>query len=171
MSVEAQRDLVLERIYDRLLNEYELDEFFDNSPQYSPDGKRVVKQQPPVAQLIATLESSRVAEMEAHQKEVSSEREAALKEQELALKKEELRLRDDVALTDNAQRDMDRKQQTHAEMLRAAVTVGTSVLTTAVWGVIFVHEMKQTRLFEVEGTEVSAAGRWLKSSFPKPRFL
>lgn len=169
MSVESKRDQVLEELYDRLLLDGEIDAFFNSKVSVSPDGKKVAKQQHPVVQLISTLESARVAEIEARQKEDSSKKEAALKEQELSLKKEELKLKDDIALTDNANRDMDRRHQMHIELLRDAITGAVTLVTTGIWSMIFIHELKQTRLFEIDGTEVSAAGRWLKNSFPKPK--
>lgn len=163
--VEKKREEVLAQIYDRLLEEDGLDEFFDGGVITLPDGKKVSKNHPAV-QLIATLENARAADTSAFLKKV----ELDLEQGELKVKEGELKLKDDCALVDNANKEIDRKQAFKVEVLKALITAGVSVVTTAAWGMIFVHELKATRLFEIEGTEISAAGRWLKNSFPKPRF-
>ena len=137
MSIKEKREAVLEKIYDELL-EGGLDDFKPETRSFGTDGKKG----PQMVQLIVALED------------------AEAKEAELAAKSEELAF-------DNANHEIDVEHDDRKELIKILVTSGITIVTNVIWGVIFVHELKQTRLFEVEGTETSAAGRWLKQSFPK----
>lgn len=95
-----------------------------------------------LAKVITALESARVAE-------------------------KEFELKDTLALTDNANADMDRELRFRELIVNTCVTAGQALL----WGLIFVAELKATRRFEQTGTETSAASRWLKNSFPKVRLF
>ena len=186
MSVNQKREEVLEKIYDRLLETDGLDEFFNEGQfAYTVDGKRISKQHPSV-QLIAALENARKDDTDLEKKETELQlkmselqlketelqmkaRDFDIKDAELELKQKEFDLKDNQVLVDNAARDMDRRDHLKMEILKVLGTASVSLITTIMWGALFTHELRATRAFELEGTEVSAAGRWLKNSFPKPR--
>jgi cellobiose-specific phosphotransferase system component IIA len=151
MGVEQKREAVLEKIYDELLEDDGLTDFV-NCCIYSTnaEGKKGSFKHP-YLDLLSSLENARAQELE------------------LKLKAKEAQLKDDAQLFENANKEIDRKHEFKTELLKLAVTSGVSAITTAMWGLIFVHELKATRVFELDGTEGSAAGRWLKNSFPKPR--
>lgn len=139
MSIREKREAVLEKIYDELL-EGDLDDFKQNGyPGFGSDAK---KGQQPLVQLIGTLESANAAERE-------------------------VQIKDDSLGFDNAHSELERQQEERTELIKLLVTSGITIATNLVWGMIFVHELNATRLFEKDGTETSAAGRWLKQSFPK----
>lgn len=139
MGIKDKREAVLEKIYDELLKG-DLDDFKQNGyPSFGSDAK---KGQQPLVQLIDTLEKANTAEEEAHIKE-------------------------DALDFDNAHNELERQQEERTELIKLLVTSGITIATNLVWGMIFVHELNATRLFEKDGTETSAAGRWLKQSFPK----
>lgn len=155
-SVKQKREQVLETIYDKLYEEG-LDDFMPNADSTSvgPDGKLRIESQKnaPIVQLIVALENANAAD------------------EENAIKEKELSLKEDTLAFENAHHEIDRKHDDRNELIRLVVTSGVTLVTSVLWGVIMVHEMRATRLFEVEGTETSAVGRWLKQSFPKPRLL
>lgn len=142
-NVREKREQVLEKLYDKLL-ESNLDEFKLNA--YSGSGPEGKKGQHPMVQLIATLEEAKAAD-------------------------EKIVLEGDVLAFDNANHEIDRTHEAKMEVAKLLATAGVTVITNVAWGMIFVHELKATRQFEVDGTETSAAGRWLKNSFPKMRTL
>lgn len=139
MSIKEKREAVLEKIYDEML-EGDLDDFKQNG--YSGFGSDAKKGQQPLVQLISTLESANAAE-------------------------EEARIKEDALDFDNAHNELERQQEKWMELIKLFVTSGITIATNIVWGMIFIHELNATREFETNGTETSAAGRWLKQSFPK----
>ena len=140
MSIKQKREAVLEKIYDELL-EGDFGEFkASDRSGFGTDAKRA--QQNPMIQLIATLESANANE-------------------------EENELKGETLAFDNAHREIDRQHADRSELMKLLVTSGITIATNIAWGLIFVHELEATRRFEIDGTETSAAGRWLKQSFPK----
>ena len=142
-DVKQKREQVLEMLYDELLEDG-LDEF--KPVAYSSFGSDSKKGQQPKIQLIIALEDARAKEME------------------LELKNETLEF-------DNAHHEIDKNQHAKEELVKVLVTSGITVLVNVAWLMLYKHELAQTRIFEVEGTETSAAGKWLKQSFPKMRTL
>lgn len=142
-DIKQKREAVLEKIYDELLDGG-LDEF--KSTAGTGFGNDAKKAQNPKVQLIVALEN------------------AAIAEGELELKSEELEF-------NNAHHQIDKEEHEKEERAKLIANAAVSLVTSALWAVIFVHELRQTRLFEVNGTETSAAGKWLKQAFPKMRVL
>lgn len=156
MSVKQKREQVLERLYDELLAQ---DKIVDQT--YSDDetgGKK--KKDNTTVQLVVALESAR-----------SNDEDNDLKEKDLDIKERDLELRGDILAFDNANKEIDREAEQRRELIRLACTAGVTIITNVAWGMIFVHELRATRQFEVDGTETSAAGRWLKQSFPKMKLF
>lgn len=160
MSVKDERKKVLEMIYKEM----------GRHSNYSYPKE--------LADIIKTLEAAEAAEREFELKELdaevnnaNTERDFDLREQEFDLKERELELRKELAAAEstNAQlaRELENTIKLRELITHACITIGQAAL----WGAIFVHELKATRLFEVEGTETSAAGKWLKNSFPKVRLF
>ena len=152
MSVDKKREEVLESLYEEMAHK----------SNYTYDKT--------LAETIKALESARAAEKESKLKENESQikaKEMQLKEQELQLREKEFNLKDAVALTDNANAEIDRKQEDRIRLRELVVNSVVALLPALVWGTIFVVELTATRKFEETGTETSAASRWLKNSFPK----
>lgn len=156
MSVEEKREKVLELIYEEMAHK----------SNFSYDKT--------LADVVKSLESARLADQELAFKKAEAEtseeqenRDFELKEKELALKEKEFELKDALALTDNANAEMDRAARKRELIVTSCITAGQAIL----WGLIFVHELSMTRKFEETGTELSAASRWLKNSFPKVRLF
>ena len=81
----------------------------------------------------------------------------------------EFKLKDDVALTDNANKEIDREHEERLKRRELIVNACVAAGTTIFWGLIFICELTATRRFEETGTETSVASRWLKNSVPKPK--
>lgn len=145
MSVEQKREQVLEKIYDELL-EGDLDEFMPNAYSAADSDGRKTPKQVPVVQLIVALENAKAND-------------------------EEVAVKQDALEFDNAHHEIDRQHNDRNELVKVLATAAVNIAINVAWGMIFVHELKATRKFEIDGTEVSAAGRWLKQSFPKMRML
>ena len=143
MSLKQKREAVLEKLYDELLED-DLDDFIART--YSGDGTGDKRRQDPTVQLIVALENANSSD-------------------------KEIDLKGDVLAFDNANKEIDRDAETKRELARILITAGVTIVTNVAWGMIFVHELKATRQFEIDGTETSAAGRWLKTSFPKVKMF
>ena len=185
-DVKQKREEVLEKLYDELLST-NLEEFKQNTnPCDVLDGKKT--SQNPKIQLIVALENARATDSELERKDrdleikyKELEQDLAMKSRELELKSKDLELKDrdldlkgEALAFDNAHYEIDKEHKERSDRGELAKTIVSTFITLAtnvVWGMIFVHEMQATRLFEVEGTETSAAGRWLKQSFPKVRLF
>lgn len=141
MSVEKKREEVLERLYDELLEQDKV-----TKPVILIDAKGGQRAEIPAVQLVVALENARSND-------------------------EDIALKGDVLAFDNANKVEDRDAERKRELMRLAATAGVTLVTNIVWGIIFVHELRATREFEVDGTETSAAGRWLKTSFPKVKMF
>mgnify|MGYP006988905875 CR=1 FL=1 len=139
MGIKQKREAVLEKVYDELLDS-DLEEF--KTEARSGFGTDTRKSQNQLVQLVVALED------------------AEAKDGELAVKSEELTF-------ENANHEIDVEHEDRSELIKLLVTSGITILTNVVWGMIFIHELNATREFERDGTETSAAGRWLKQSFPK----
>ena len=104
----------------------------------------------------------------------TSEEELRLKQRELDLKEREIKLKEDIALLESANAIENRKLERIDKVLDAVkivLEVGTKVGLGIFWSRFFASELTQTRLFEVENTETSAASRWLKNSLPKVKLF
>ncbi len=160
MSVNEKRRKVIDAIYEEMSHA--------SNHSYTKE----------LAEIIKTLEAAELAEKEFELKEdatraefVNAERDFDLKEQDLDLRERELEIKDRAAATDEVNAQTDREVQDKAKLRELIVNAAITIGQAALWGAIFVHELKATRIFEVEGTETSAAGRWLKNSFPKVRLF
>jgi len=140
-NVKQKREEVLERLYDELLAQDKVTQTVEIVD--AKGGKRV---EIPAVQLVVALENARSND-------------------------EDIALKGDILAFDNANKVEDRDAERKRELVRFAATAGVTLVTNLVWGVIFVHELRATREFEVDGTETSAAGRWLKTSFPKVKMF
>ena len=143
-NVKQKREQVLEKVYDELLENGVTDLMPSTTIHGVLDDKK--QRQAPIVQLIVALENANAAE-------------------------EDLRLREDILDFDNAHKEIERKHNDRNELIKLGVTAGITIVSNVVWGMIFVHELQATRQFEIDGTETSAAGRWLKQSFPKFHML
>lgn len=171
MTISAQRDDVLNKLYQDLL-ENGTDILTTGCD--GKDGKRGNS----AVQLIIALENARANEREELRRSHELEEkvrfdgeEIKLRQKEADLREREIELRGDEIEFNNAHHQIDAKNNTRNELIRLGVTSGVTLVTSLIWGAIFVHELKATRQFEVEGTEVSAAGKWLKNSFPKVKLF
>lgn len=140
-NVKQKREEVLERLYDELLAQDKVTQTVEIVD--AKGGKRV---EIPAVQLVVALENARSND-------------------------EDIALKGDILAFDNANKVEDRDAERKRELMRLAATAGVTLVTNIVWGIIFVHELRATREFEVDGTETSAAGRWLKTSFPKVKMF
>lgn len=160
MSMKEERQKVLALIYEEMSR--------NSNFHYTKE----------LAEIVKTLEAAELADREAELKsriaEAESdnkEREFDLKEQELDLKERELEIKQRSMLADRNDANLDRELQDKIKLRELIVNSCITIGTTALWGLIFVHELKATRTFEMTGTEVSAASRWLKNAFPKVRLF
>ncbi len=160
MSMKEERRKVLELIYKEM----------SHASNYSYPKE--------LADIVKALEAAELAEREAELKSKlaeaensNKEREFDLKEQELDIKERELEIKHQAMLAEREDAKKDRELQEKARLRELIVNSCITVGTTALWGLIFVHELRATRKFEMTGTEVSAASRWLKNAFPKVKLF
>lgn len=174
MSTAELREQVLEMCYERLLDT-NLEGIADNSFGNEKDGK---KGTPPIVQLIVALENAQSNEQEhqlkqdeLEQKRVEAEHRVWLDKETTELQKRDLAVKEDALAFDNAKHDIDIKHEDRREIAKLVISSAITVAGTVVWATLFAQELEQTRVFEVKGTETSAASRWLKSSFPKVKMF
>lgn len=141
-NLKSKREAVLEKLYDELL-EKDVPDALAEYTMCGPDGK---KAQNYLVQLIQTLENANAADDDIH-------------------------LKADIVELDNANKSIEVMHNDRNELTKILVTAIVTMVTNVAWGIIFTKELEATRLFEVEGTETSAASRWLKQSFPKMRLF